>query len=48
MPGHDTITLLIHLGAVITANPHIREIDINPVRVTASGLLALDAVFLAK
>lgn len=32
------------LGAALVAAPELEEIEINPLRVTGSGLLALDAV----
>jgi acetate---CoA ligase (ADP-forming) len=35
--------LLIALGNVGIANPHIKEIDINPLIITASGAVAVDA-----
>ncbi|WP_028923317.1 acetate--CoA ligase family protein [Pseudonocardia acaciae] len=40
------IDLLVRLSAFMEANPHIGEIDINPLRVTADGLLALDALII--
>ena len=38
---HDAIA---RIGAFMTANPQVRELDLNPVRVYARGLLALDAL----
>lgn len=32
------------LGAILCANDHVAELEINPLRVTANGLVALDAV----
>ena len=32
------------LGALLVANPHLDEIEINPLRLTTTGLVALDAV----
>jgi acyl-CoA synthetase (NDP forming) len=32
------------LGAILCANEHVSELEINPLRVTANGLVALDAV----
>ena len=32
------------LGALLVANPHLDEIEINPLRAHAHGLVALDAV----
>lgn len=39
-------SLLAALGAALAANPWLAEIEINPLRATADGLLALDAVVL--
>ncbi len=36
--------LIATLGAALAASPHLAEIEINPLRVTAQNLLALDAV----
>jgi acyl-CoA synthetase (NDP forming) len=36
--------LIATLGAALAASPHLAEIEINPLRVTADGLVALDAV----
>jgi acetyltransferase len=36
--------VLARLGALLAANPAVEEIEINPLRITAEGLLALDAV----
>ncbi len=36
--------VLARLGALLAANPAIEEIEINPLRITGEGLLALDAV----
>ena len=36
------------LGALLTANPHLDEIEINPLRLTAHGLVALDAVIITR
>jgi acyl-CoA synthetase (NDP forming) len=35
------------LGALLLANDHLSEVEINPLRWTADGLLALDAVLVA-
>jgi succinyl-CoA synthetase beta subunit len=32
------------LGAILSANPDLQEIEINPLRLTSDGLVALDAV----
>ena len=36
--------MLAKLGALLAANPGVEEIEINPLRLTAEGLVALDAV----
>lgn len=36
------------LGALLQANPHVTDIEINPLRCTATGLVALDAVIIAR
>jgi len=36
--------VLARLGGLLVAHPDITEVEINPLRVTADGLLALDAV----
>jgi acyl-CoA synthetase (NDP forming) len=36
--------VLARLGALLAANPAVEEIEINPLRLTAEGLVALDAV----
>jgi acetyltransferase len=35
------------LGALLAAHPELAEIEINPLRITAQGLVALDAVCIA-
>ena len=39
--------VLVALGDLLCANPHLTEIEINPLRLTGHGLLALDAVAVA-
>jgi acyl-CoA synthetase (NDP forming) len=41
-------TLAANLLGALLANPHIGEIEVNPLRLTAHGLVALDAVIIAK
>ncbi len=38
--------VLVALGDLLHARPHVRDVEINPLRVTADGLLALDAVLI--
>jgi acetyltransferase len=40
--------VLVALGDLLHANPHLAEIEINPLRLTAYGLVALDAVAVAR
>ncbi|QYN32727.1 acetate--CoA ligase family protein [Pseudonocardia sp. DSM 110487] len=35
------------LGALLHAHPHLQDVEVNPLRVTADGLIALDAVITA-
>jgi acetyltransferase len=37
-------SLFAPLGDLLTDHPEIEDVEINPLRVTARGLLALDAV----
>ena len=39
--------VMMALGALLVAHPHIAEIEINPLRLNADGLVALDAVCIA-
>ena len=41
-------SILEKLGALLTANPHLDEIEINPLRAHAQGLVALDAVIVSR
>lgn len=36
------------LGDLLVANPELDEVEVNPLRLTAEGLLALDAVVLTR
>ncbi|WP_203959134.1 acetate--CoA ligase family protein, partial [Sphaerisporangium siamense] len=40
--------IVASLGGLLAANPLIDEIEINPLRLTHSGLIALDAVILTR
>jgi acyl-CoA synthetase (NDP forming) len=35
------------IGDLVDAHPHLQEVEVNPLRVTADGLVALDAVIIA-
>lgn len=39
---------LAALGELVDSNPQLAEVEINPLRATAAGLIALDAVVLAQ
>ena len=39
---------VVTLGNLLAAYPAIREIDLNPVRVTPKGLIALDALVVVQ
>jgi acetyltransferase len=43
----DLARIMAVLGAVLTAHPDLQEIEINPLRLTGDGLVALDAVVIA-
>jgi acetate---CoA ligase (ADP-forming) len=36
------------LGGLLLAHPHLEDVEINPLRLTAGGLVALDAVIMAS
>jgi acetyltransferase len=40
----DLAAILVRLGDALVANDSIAEIEINPLRLTRDGLIALDAV----
>jgi acetate---CoA ligase (ADP-forming) len=35
------------LGALLHSHPHLQDVEVNPLRVSAAGLIALDAVITA-
>jgi acetyltransferase len=39
--------IIAGLGDLLLAHPHLQDVEINPLRVTAGGLVALDAVIIA-
>jgi len=39
---------LAGLGDLLAANPHLDEVEINPLRLTAAGLVALDAMIITR
>ncbi|WP_045877770.1 acetate--CoA ligase family protein [Pseudofrankia sp. DC12] len=50
-PALDTSELgriLAALGDLLTANPALDEIEVNPIRLTTDGLVALDAVVITR
>lgn len=44
-PGRRVIAAV---GDLLACNPTLREAEINPLRVTADGLVALDAVIITQ
>lgn len=40
--------VLARLGDLLAANPHLDEVEINPLRLSADGLVALDAVIITR
>jgi acetyltransferase len=40
--------VLARLGDLLAANPHLDEVEINPLRLSAGGLVALDAVIITR
>jgi acetyltransferase len=50
-PVLDTLELgqaAAALGDLLVANPSLDEIEVNPLRLTTTGLVALDAVVLTR
>jgi succinyl-CoA synthetase beta subunit len=41
---HDIAAVAQALGRLLAEHPEIAEVEINPLRITASGALALDAL----
>jgi acetyltransferase len=48
IPSGELASLLQALGQLLAQNPHVSEAEINPLRVTADGLQALDALILVE
>jgi acyl-CoA synthetase (NDP forming) len=46
VPQAELAELLVRMGGLMADNPHVTEIDVNPLRVTRDGVIALDAVLL--
>ncbi|WP_406451442.1 acetate--CoA ligase family protein [Streptomyces sp. NBC_01622] len=44
----DLARTVASLGTFLAANPHLDEVEINPLRLTADGLVALDAVIITR
>jgi acyl-CoA synthetase (NDP forming) len=44
----DLARVVVALGDLVAARPAVAEIEINPLRLTATGLLALDAVIVTR
>jgi len=44
----DLARVVASLGTLLAANPHLDEVEINPLRLTAHGLVALDAVIITR
>ena len=40
--------VLARLGDLLAANPQLDEVEINPLRLTGGGLVALDAVIITR
>jgi acetyltransferase len=40
--------IIATLGALVAANPRLEEIEVNPLRLTTAGLVALDAVVITR
>lgn len=44
LPAVELAAAIVAFGDLLAANPHVAELEINPVRVTAAGLIGLDAL----
>ncbi|MDT7614737.1 MAG: hypothetical protein QOF00_2184 [Pseudonocardiales bacterium] len=40
--------VVVALGAPLLDHPHLEDVEINPLRLTADGLVALDAVLIEE
>ncbi|MFF4416614.1 acetate--CoA ligase family protein [Streptosporangium sp. NPDC001559] len=48
LDSDDLGTIVSRLGDLLVANPLLEEIEVNPLRLTPQGLIALDAVILIR
>lgn len=46
VPIDELTTVIEAVASVVVHNPHVSEVEINPLRATADGLIALDALIL--
>lgn len=44
LPVRAVVDVLLAVGELLIAQPEIREVDINPLRISADGVVALDAL----
>jgi acetyltransferase len=40
--------IIATLGGLVSASPHLDEVEVNPLRLTTAGLVALDAVVIVE
>lgn len=48
LAADDLARVVVALGDLVAARPEVAEVEINPLRLTATGLLALDAVIVTR
>lgn len=44
VPASELAAAIVAFGDLLVANPHVRELEVNPLRATADGLVGLDAL----